>query len=234
MPMRKPAPPKSSAKRTAKTTPAKNTLKSPHPPFTKGGRGGDRISGQESKKEEAFPIVGMGASAGGLEAFEQFFAQVPLNIGMAFILVPHLDPSHASMMTELLRRVTKLEVNEAQDGVKVEPNHIYVIPPNKDMSIYHGTINLETPARTRGLRLPIDSFFRSLAEDQGETAVGIIFSGTGTDGTLGIRAIHGAGGMVIVQAPDSAKHSGMPGSAVQTGLVDYILPPEKMPSQLVT
>jgi two-component system CheB/CheR fusion protein len=176
----------------------------------------------------------MGASAGGLEAFELFFTHVPLNIDMAFILVPHLDPGHASMMTELLRRVTKLKVSEAQDGVKVEPGQVYVIPPNKDMSIFHGTINLETPAKTRGLRLPIDSFFRSLAEDQGEWAVGIILSGTGTDGTLGLRAIHGAGGIVMVQDPSSAKYAGMPGSAVQTGLVDYILPPEKMPSQLAT
>ena len=176
----------------------------------------------------------MGASAGGLEAFEQFFTHVPLNIGMAFILVPHLDPGHASMMTELLRRVTKLEVNEAQDGVKVKPNQVYVIPPNKDMSIYHGVLNLETPEKTRGLRLPIDSFFRSLSEDQEESAVAIILSGTGTDGTLGIRAIHGAGGMVMVQAPGSAKYAGMPDSAVQTGLADYILPPEKMPSQLAT
>ncbi len=217
MAKRKPAPVKPLAKRKSTTTPAKN-----------------RVLQQESKENRAFPIVGMGASAGGLEAFEQFFTHAPLNIGMAFILVPHLDPGHASMMTELLRRVTKLEVNEAQDGVKVNPNRIYVIPPNKDMSIYHGTINLETPTKTRGLRLPIDSFFRSLAEDQGELAVGIILSGTGTDGTLGLRAIHGAGGIVMVQDPSSAKYAGMPGSAVQTGLADYILPPEKMPSQLAT
>ncbi len=212
MAKKKPAPAKSFAKHKSTLTPAKN-----------------RIS-----KEEAFPIVGMGASAGGLEAFEQFFTHVPPNIGMAFILVPHLDPGHASMMTELLRRVTKLEVNEAQGGVKVKPNRVYVIPPNRDMTIFHGTINLETPAKTRGLRMPIDSFFHSLAEDQGELAIGIILSGTGTDGTLGIRAIHGAGGMVMVQTPGSAKYAGMPGSAVQTGLADYILPPEKMTSQLMT
>lgn len=184
MAKRKPAPAKSFAKRIPTTTSAKNHL-----------------SQRESKENGAFPIVGMGASAGGLEAFEQFFTHVPLNIGMAFILVPHLDPGHASMMTELLRRVTKLEVNEAQDGVRVEPNHVYVIPPNRDMSIYHGTINLETPTKTHGLRMPIDSFFRSLAEDQGERAIGIILSGTGTDGTLGMRAIHGAGGMVTMSVP---------------------------------
>ena len=120
---------------------------------------------------------------------------------MAFILVPHLDPGHASMMTELLRRVTKLKVNEAQDGVKVKPNHVYVIPPNKDMSIYHGTDQTRAAEKDSRIKMPIDSFFRSLAEDQGEMAIGIILSGTGTDGTLGIRAIHGAGGMVMVQTP---------------------------------
>jgi len=118
--------------------------------------------------------------------------------------------------------------------MKVQPNHVYVIPPNKEMSIYHGIINLETLKKTHGLRMPIDSFFRSLAEDQGEMAIGVILSGTGTDGTLGIKAIHGAGGMVMVQTPGSAKYPGMPASAVQTGLVDYILPPEKMPAQLTT
>jgi two-component system CheB/CheR fusion protein len=178
------------------------------------------------------PVVGVGASAGGLEAFEQFFANMPLDIGMAFILVPHLDPGHASMMTELLRRVTKLEVNEAVDGTKVKPNCIYVIPPNKEISITHGRLSLEPLKRVLGVRLPIDSFFRSLADDRGEMAIGVILSGTGTDGTLGIRAIHGAGGTVMVQTPSSAKYAGMPESAVQTGLVDYILPPEKMALQL--
>jgi two-component system CheB/CheR fusion protein len=187
-----------------------------------------------TEQPQRFPIVSMGASAGGLEAFEKFFAHLPLDTGMAFILVPHLDPGHSSMMTELLRRVTKLDVGEAQDGMKVEPNHVYVIPPNKEMNIYHGTINLEPLKKTHGLRMPIDSFLRSLAEDQGEMAIGVVLSGTGTDGTLGIRAIHGAGGVVMAQTPDSAKYAGMPGSAVETGLVDYILPPEKMASQLTT
>jgi two-component system CheB/CheR fusion protein len=181
-----------------------------------------------------FPVVGIGASAGGLEAFEQFFAKVPEEVGMAFIVVPHLDPSHASMMTELLRRATKLAVDEARDRMKVLPNRIYVIPPNKDMTISRGTLRLETPAKTRGFRLPIDSFFRSLAEDQGARAIGIILSGTGTDGSLGLRAIHEAGGIVMVQTPDSARYAGMPSSAAGTGLVDYVLPPEKMADQLLT
>ncbi len=179
-------------------------------------------------QDPLFPIVGVGASAGGLEAFEQLFTNMPPDIGMAFILVPHLDPSHASMMTELMRRVTKLEVKEAEEGAKVLPNHIYVIPPNKDMTINQRKLRLEPLKKIHGLRLPIDVFFRSLAEEEGELAIGIILSGTGTDGTLGIRAIHGAGGMVMVQHPSSAKYPGMPESSVKTGLVDVVLPPEKM------
>jgi two-component system CheB/CheR fusion protein len=198
------------------------------------GNSKNAVSTKPKEQHQSFPIVSIGASAGGLEAFEQFFAHVPQDIGMAFILIPHLDPGHASMMAELLRRVAKLKVDEAQDGTKVQPNHVYVIPPNKEMSIFHGAINLETLKKTHGLRMPIDSFFRSLAEDQGEMAIGVVLSGTGTDGTLGIRAIHGAGGVVMVQTPDSAKYPGMPASAVETGLVDYILPPEKMASQLAT
>jgi two-component system, chemotaxis family, CheB/CheR fusion protein len=185
-------------------------------------------------QEALFPLVGIGASAGGLEAFEKFFPQLPTNIGMAFILVPHLDPGHASMMTDLLRRATKLEVKEAEDGEKVLPNHIYVIPPNKEMAIKQRTLNLGPLQRTQGVRMPIDAFLRSLAEDAGEMAIGIILSGTGTDGTLGIRAIRGAGGTVMAQTPSSAKYPGMPQSAVQTGLVDFVLPPDKMPSQLMS
>ncbi len=185
-------------------------------------------------RDQFFPIVGVGASAGGLEAFEQFFTKMPPDSGIAFVLIPHLDPTHASMMTELLKRVTSMEVSEAKDGVKVKPNRLYVIPPNKEMSIYHGTLNLEAPKLAHGLRMPIDAFFRSLAEDQGEMSIGIILSGTGTDGTLGLRAIHGSGGIVMAQEPRTAKYAGMPSSAVQTGLVDYVLPADKMPSQLVT
>jgi two-component system CheB/CheR fusion protein len=198
----------------------------------KGGKDPSEI--EQAGKEQRFPIVGIGASAGGLEAFDQFFSKMPADGGMAFVLVPHLDPRHASMMAELLRRVTSMEVAEAKDGMKVETNHVYVIPPDKEMSIYHGTLNLEPPKMTHGLRMPIDSFFRSLAEDQGEMGAVIILSGTGSDGTLGLRAVHGAGGMVMVQDPTGAKYAGMPASALQTGLADYVLPPEKMPSQLIS
>jgi len=177
-------------------------------------------------------IVGIGASAGGLEAFENFFRNVPPECGMAFVLVPHLDPSHASILTEILQRSTTMPVVEAQDQVKVDSDHVYVIPPNRDMSVLHGTLLLSTPELPRGQRMPIDSFLRSLAEDQGEKAIGIILSGTGTDGTLGLRAIIGAGGISLVQDPATAKYDGMPSSAIQSGYATHILPVEKMPGLL--
>src|SRR3989338_1246343 len=148
---------------------------------------------QTSQETHGFPIVGIGASAGGLEAFEQFFRKVPPDSGMAFVLVSHLDPSHASILTEILQRTTTMPVVEAQDQMKVAPNSVYVIPPNRDMAIFHGVLQLSVPDQPRGQRMPIDAFLRSLAEDQGEQAIGIILSGT--DGTLGVRAILGAGGV---------------------------------------
>ncbi|MDD5301011.1 MAG: chemotaxis protein CheB, partial [Gallionella sp.] len=165
---------------------------------------------QPAQEVHGFPIVGIGASAGGLEAFEHFFRKMPPDSGMAFVLVPHLDPSHASILTEILQRATAMPVVEAQDQAKVEPDCVYVIPPNRDMAIFHGTLQLSAPEQPRGQRMPIDAFLRSLAEDQGEKAVGIILSGTGTDGTLGLRAILGAGGISLVQEPATAKYDGMP------------------------
>jgi two-component system CheB/CheR fusion protein len=181
---------------------------------------------------DAFPIVGMGASAGGLEAFTSFFNNMPAESHMAFVLVVHLDPGHASMMPELLKRHTKMDVIEAQDGMTVVPDRVYVIPPNRDMSIFGRVLQISAPAEMRGMRMPIDSFFRSLAEDQGEKAISIILSGTGSDGTLGMRAIHGAGGMCMVQDPETARYDGMPRSAIITGLADYVVPVEKMPEQI--
>ncbi len=181
-----------------------------------------------------FPIVGIGASAGGLEAFEQFFRKVLPGSGMAFVLVSHLDPSHASILTEILQRSTKMPVVEAQDQMKVEPNCVYAIPPNRDMAIFHGVLQLSVPDQPRGQRMPIDAFLRSLAEDQGERAIGIILSGTGTDGTLGLRAILGAGGVSLVQEPASAKYDGMPTSAISAGYATHILPVDKMPEVLLS
>jgi len=165
----------------------------------------------------AFPVVGIGASAGGLEAFEAFFRACPADTGMAFVLVPHLDPGHASFLTEILQRSTAMPVVEAMDQLAVESNHVYVIPPNREMAILHGVLQLSVPEQARGQRMPIDAFLRSLAEDQAERAIGIILSGTAADGTLGLRAILGAGGVCMVQEPSTAKYDGMPQSAIGAG-----------------
>lgn len=178
-------------------------------------------------------VVGMGGSAGALEAFEQFFTAMPEDCGLAFVLVPHLDPTHKGMMPELLQRFSRLKVRQAEDGMRVESNSVYVIPPNKDISILHGVLQLLEPSAPRGLRLPIDFFFRHLAEDQGERAVCIIMSGMGTDGTLGLKAIKEKLGMSMVQDPLSAKFEGMPRSAIDTGLVDFISPAADMAVKLL-
>jgi len=185
-------------------------------------------------REVTFPIIGIGASAGGLEAFELFFKTIPADSGMAFVLISHLDPGHESMLSDILQRITTMPVHEAQDQITIEANHVYTIPPNKDMAIFHGTLHLSVPEQARGMRLPIDSFFRSLADDQGERSICVIFSGSGSDGTLGLRAIHGAGGASFVQEPTTAKYDGMPSSAVQSGLATYVLPVDKIAEQLVT
>ena len=169
---------------------------------------------------DPFPVVGLGASAGGLEAFEQFFRSVPADLGMAFVLVSHLDPSHESILTEILQRATALPVVEASDQLAVKPDHIYVIPPNRDMTIFHGVLQLSVPDLPRGQRMPIDAFFRSLADDRGNRAMGVVLSGTGSDGTLGLRAIAGEGGVTFVQDPATATYDGMPSSAIRFGLRD--------------
>ena len=152
---------------------------------------------------------------------------------MAFVLIQHLDPSHESLLTQLVARYAKMATYEVVDGLAVEPNCAYVIPPNKDMALVDGRLRLTEPSNARGLRLPIDHFFRSLAEDRHEQAICVILSGTGTDGTLGLREIKVRGGMAMAQDPDSAAHDGMPRSAIATGMVDYILPPGEMPDQLI-
>jgi two-component system CheB/CheR fusion protein len=182
-----------------------------------------------------FPVVGIGASAGGLAAFEAFFSGMPADTdpGMAFVLVQHLAPDHESILTDLVRRYTRMQVFEVKDGMVVRPNCAYIIPPNRDMAFLNGTLQLMEPAAPRGQRLPIDFFFRSLAQDQHERAICIVLSGTGSDGTQGVRAIKGEGGMAMAQNPDSTEYDGMPRSAIATGLVDYELPPAEMPAQLI-
>ena len=183
----------------------------------------------------SFPIVGIGASAGGLAAFEAFFSGMPAatDPGMAFVLVQHLAPDHKSILTDLIRRYTRMQVFEVEDGMVVRPNCAYIIPPGRDMAFLNGTLQLLEPSEPRGQRLPIDFFFRSLAQDQRERAIGIVLSGTGSDGTAGVRAIKGEGGMVMAQNPASTEFDGMPRSAIATGLVDYELPAAEMATQLI-
>jgi two-component system CheB/CheR fusion protein len=182
-----------------------------------------------------FPVVGIGASAGGLAAFEAFFSGMPANSepGMAFILVQHLAPDHTSILSEIIQRYTRMQVFEVEDGMQVQINCTYIIPPNRDMALLNGNLQLIVPAIPRGHRLPIDFFFRSLAQDQHEQAIGIILSGTGSDGTLGAKAIKAEGGIVLAQEIKTAEFDGMPRNIIATGLVDYIMPPAKMPAQII-
>ncbi|MGB9133731.1 MAG: chemotaxis protein CheB [Methanosarcina sp.] len=188
----------------------------------------------KSPKED-FPIVGIGASAGGLAAFESFFSAIPddTQLDIAFVLVQHLDPNHKSILTDLIKRYTQMPVYEVKNGMVVKPGCIYVIPPNHDMVLEYGTLQLTEPAEPRGHRLPIDIFFRSLAQSKQELAIGIVLSGTGSDGTLGVRAIKAEGGVLMAQIVESSEYDGMPRSAIATGLVDYILKPEEMPAQII-
>jgi two-component system CheB/CheR fusion protein len=183
--------------------------------------------------DKSFPIVGIGASAGGLEALVLFLEHTPKDTGMAFVVIQHLDPTQKGMMPELLQRATSMKVQQVADRTKVLPNHVYVLPPNSDMSILHGMLHLLAPVAARGLRLPIDFFFRSLAEDQREHSVGIILSGMGSDGSLGINAIKEKAGVVLVQDPETAKFNAMPQSAVATGLADIVAPVEELPDKLI-
>lgn len=185
------------------------------------------------RRQNRFPVVGVGASAGGLEAFEQFFTNMPPDSGMAFVLVQHLDPTHKSILTDLVKRYTRMTVVSVEDGMTIAPNWVYIIPPDRDMALLNGRLHLMQPGAPRGQRHPIDFFFRSLSQDRRDRAICIILSGTGSDGTLGLREIKGEGGMAMVQAPESAKYDGMPRSAIATGVVDFTLPPENMPKQLI-
>jgi two-component system CheB/CheR fusion protein len=168
-----------------------------------------------------------------LEAIEQFLRQVPQGSGIAFVVVQHLDPTHKGIMPELLQRVTKMDVFQVSDRMRVKPNCVYVIPPNKDMSILHGVLHLFEPTAPRGLRLPIDFFLRSLAEDRQEHSIGVILSGMGSDGTIGLRAIKEKAGLVLVQAPASAKFDSMSRSAIAAGLADLIAPAEDLPGKII-
>ena len=194
----------------------------------------DAAAAADQRDGEAEPlpflVVGMGASAGGLEAFEKFFGRMPPDSGLAFVLVPHLDAAHKSAMVDLVRRHTSMQVAEIANQTRPEPNHVYIIPPNATLTMAHGRLRVTSPRSAPGT---IDPFFRSLAEDQGENAVGVVLSGSGTDGTAGIRAIKEHGGLTVAQAAETSRFGGMPHSAVATGLVDFVLSVEEMPQRLI-
>ena len=176
-------------------------------------------------------VVGIGASAGGLEAIRELIRYVPAE-GVAYIVVQHLAPDHESLLAQVLARSSRMQVVTATDGVTLEPSHVYVIPPNADIAVTHGVVRIMTPSAGQRPHLPVDYLFRSLAEDQGHSAIGIVLSGTGTDGTLGLKAIKAAGGLTFVQAPATAKYDGMPRSAWASGAADYCLPLKEIAVEL--
>jgi len=185
------------------------------------------------QRRSGFPVVGIGASAGGLEALEELLKNMPASTGMAFVVVTHQHPGHTSLLPELLGRTTTIPVVAAADGLKIEPDHIYVGQPGGYLAIQNGVLHRTGASDSEAPKLPIDYFFRSLANDQRERAICIILSGTGSDGTLGLKAIKGKSGMVMVEDPASAKYSGMPASAIATSLADFVAPPSAMPEQLL-
>jgi two-component system CheB/CheR fusion protein len=189
---------------------------------------------QQIPASTGITIVGIGASAGGLEALEQFFENTPKDTGMAFVVIQHLDPNHVGIMPELLQRTTKMKVVQVTDRLQVKPDHVYVIPPNKSMSLLNGYLHLFEPVETRGLRLPVDFFFRSLAEDRQENSIGVILSGMGSDGSLGLKAIKEKHGIVLVQDPATAKFDGMPQSALNSVVADILAPADELPRKLIS
>ncbi|HEU4779189.1 MAG TPA: chemotaxis protein CheB [Steroidobacteraceae bacterium] len=178
-------------------------------------------------------VVGIGASAGGLAALEQFLGNVAPSSGLAFVIVQHLDPTHKALLAELLQRVTEMPVREASKNLRVEPNCVYVIPPDTEMSLVGGQLNLKRPREPRGLRLPINVLFSSLASDLGERAIAVVLSGMGSDGTMGLQAIKAAGGLTAVQQPDTAQFDMMPKSAIAAGCGDIVAPPAELPLRIL-
>lgn len=185
------------------------------------------------RNTEKFPIIGIGASAGGLEALEQFLSNVPEKCGLAFVVIQHLDPTQKGMLPELLQRITSMKVYQVKDRMPVRINSVYVIPPNTSMSILNGVLHLFEPVESRGLRLPIDYFFRSLADDRKDLSVGVILSGMGSDGNIGLRAIKEKNGLVMVQDPSDAKFDSMPRSAINAVTIDIVAPARELPARLI-
>lgn len=193
-----------------------------------------RRPSQSIATEQTFPIVGIGASAGGLEALCLFLEQIPLESGLSFVIVQHQDPTHKGIIVELLQKHTLLPVYQIEDNCPVQPNSIYFIPPGYDLSISNNILHLLKPQLPRGLRLPIDTFFQSLAEDRQQQSIAVILSGMGSDGTSGLHAIKEKGGAVFVQEPSSAKFDAMPRSAINSKLVDVVAPAEELPAKIIS
>ena len=178
------------------------------------------------------PVAGIGASAGGLEVFQLLLADLPADSGLAIVFVSHLDPKHHSMLAEILAQATAMPVSEAADGMPVEANHVYVMPANADLTIAHGALRLAPRTQTPGFHMPIDRFLRSLAEECGSGAIGVVLSGTGSDGSAGLEAVKAAGGVTFAQDCASARFANMPQAAVTTGCVDFMLPPKCIAAEL--
>lgn len=220
-------------KRRSTKAVGKKTTPKPKPESKKKPPVREESQATPESKTAKFPIVGLGASAGGLEALEDFFRSMPVDSGMAFVVVMHQAAKHVSLLPELLAKTTAMEVKAIRDRMVVEPDCVFIVPPGKNVDLLNGVLHLtELPPR-HGAPLPIDYFFRSLAEDREETAIAIVLSGTGTDGTVGLSAIKGGSGLVMVQDIASAKFSGMPQHAIDAGWADYVLSPAKMPAQLI-
>ncbi len=194
---------------------------------------GESTGSRKQDLASPIPVVGIGASAGGLEAFKTFFEKMPSDSGMAFVLIPHLDPLHKSLMDDIVGRHTAMPTVQVDKRMTIAPNHVYIVPPNRNLTIEKGQLVPHAITRTRGINLPVDFFFRSLAAHQNKRAIGVILSGTMSDGATGLKEIKARGGLVIAQTPATAEHDGMPRSAINTGMVDLALPIEEMPDAIV-
>jgi two-component system, chemotaxis family, CheB/CheR fusion protein len=204
------------------------------PNVSKSASSSKRISARKSVSppSDSFPVVAIGASAGGLEAYKEFFHALPVDTGLAFVLIQHLDPSHHSLLAEILSKATKLPVDEVRSGIRIKPNHVYVIPPDAFMAITAATFRLTPRNKGSGQHLSVNFFMRSLAEERRSGAIGVILSGTGADGTLGLESIKAEGGITFAQDPVTAKYDGMPRSAIDSGCVDFVLPPKEIAKEL--
>src|SRR5215510_9128344 len=207
-------------------------MKSKSPASAKGAAVKQRQKQGHSGSRNGFLIAAIGASAGGIEALTELLRALPANTGMAFVLIQHLDPTHHSILTELLSKETAMRVREVSDGMPLQPNHVFVIPPNATMSISNRVLQIAPREETRGLHMSIDHFMRSLANEEGSRAIGVILSGSGSDGTLGMAEIQAQGGVTFAQDTSSAKYDSMPRSAIESGCVDYILPPKAIAREL--